>query len=140
MSGPPPKPPELRQRANKVSTAATLVGSPVRRAPSLPKDIQWHSATKIWWRHIWRSPMASQWLESDIDGLILLARFRNKLWGSLDERLAAEVRQQEARFGLAPLDRWRLQWKVEQETIKKTAPEQEDEQADDPRVLLKLVQ
>lgn len=130
-TGPLPKPPELRQRRNKPSTAATLNGSGAPgRCPVLPRRLDaegkpagsWHPRTKAWWRGIWASPMASQWLPSDAEGLLAVAEMVDLYWRQPDPKVLAEIRQQSARFGLSPLDRMRLSWKVEQPPEKKAAP------------------
>lgn len=115
MSGPPPKPANLRQRTNRKAGSATLSiqaesGAEVPDIPN-PDERTWHPLTLVGWKHAWESPMASQWLRTDINALGRLA----VLWdeynkGSLN--LAAEIRLQEQRFGLTPLDRSRLQWEV----------------------------
>ncbi len=125
--GPAPKPSELRQRRNKKPGAATLPATTDRKVPSLPllkyrhpdnpdQFIRhtWHRLTRAWWRRIWTSPMASQWLETDVDGLGRLALLIDHYYnGHLS--LASEIRLQEARWGLTPVDRARLQWTVERE-------------------------
>lgn len=122
MPGPPPKDPALRQRRNTSATAATLSPqSEPMRAPALPtrpaKEVRagrlkpWHRLTRAWWRDVWASPMAPKYTKADLHELYILAELRDRFWyGELD--LAAEIRLQSARFGLAPVDRWRLQWDV----------------------------
>ena len=75
--------------------------------------LPWHHLTQIWWRRLWASPMSPEYLESDIDGLYVLAALRDDLWkvGGADTKLAGEVRLWEARFGLSAIDRRKLQWK-----------------------------
>jgi hypothetical protein len=133
----PLKTPETRQRTNKTTTTAVLTFG-VRKAPSLPKEIEWLAYTRQWWRRIWRSPMSSQWLEADTDVLYRLARLVDSFWSAPDPKIAAEIRQIEARFGLAPLDRMRLQWKIETEEPKAAMETTEEEE--DPRLGLRLVQ
>src|SRR5690242_17636012 len=119
MSGPAPKPSHLRQRANRKAGAGVLSIVPSetakrRKIPEIPNPNNrvWHPFTLKQWENAWRSPMASQWLDSDFDGLARLAW----LWddfnktGSLD--YIKEIRLQSAAFGLTPLDRSRLQWEV----------------------------
>jgi len=62
--------------------------------------------------------MAAEYLDADVcGGLYDLAELYQGFWTSTDVReqiaLAAEIRQQEVRFGLSPVDRRRLQWEVE---------------------------
>lgn len=113
MPGPIPKPPELRQRRNKVSTRATLVVLDTKRkaVPELPKG-DWSALTLAWWKNVWASPMSEEFLEADHHGLILLAHLIETYWRDPKTQTAAEIRAQEQRFGLSPLDRRRLQWEV----------------------------
>lgn len=128
MPGPAPKDPGLRQRRNKVATAAKLSASPDVKAPPLPRryrtndsgrkvQVGWDPRTKAWWERIWASPMAGEWLDADIPGLELVAELWDAFYTSASPgervKLSAELRLQEARFGLAPMDRRRLQWEVE---------------------------
>lgn len=167
MPGPLPKDPTIRQRRNKTSTAAQLVGdcaAPRRRTPTLPKrmrqetvmtrldpltgevldateakrrqaeaketgepieslielhfetktvEVPWHALTLTWWRDVWKSPMAAEFLDQDVHGLFVLAELVDQFWYSPDSKLAAEIRQQRMCFGLTPIDRRRLQWEVQ---------------------------
>lgn len=116
MPGPNPKPAGLRQRRNKTSTAARLPLDPGVTAPPLPSK-DWHPRTIEWWTRAWASPMAREWLSADIPGLELIAELWNDYFCSdnpaMRVKLSAELRLQEARFGLAPMDRRRLQWEIE---------------------------
>lgn len=122
MPGPPPKDPALRQRRNTTATAATLSPQlePVR-PPALPtrpaREVKagklkpWHRLTREWWRDVWASPMAPKYTRADKHGLYILAELVDRFWYG-DTGQAGEIRLQSARFGLAPVDRWRLQWDV----------------------------
>ena len=130
MPGLAPKDPSLRARRNKSSTAAKLrvVDPSEVEVPELPDrlretdegdfvPVSWHPRTLDWWETVWASPMAAEWLEADRPGLVLLAELWDDFYkasGASDRlKLSAELRLQEARFGLAPMDRRRLQWEVE---------------------------
>jgi len=121
MPGPVPKPAALRQRRNRVSTAATLMAEPRRRrAPRLPElkgadgaVREWHPLTRAWWRALWRSPMADEYLDVDIHALYRLAVLVDMYWREPSRELAGEIRLQQQCFGLTPIDRRRLQWEVE---------------------------
>lgn len=124
--GPPPKPAHLRQRTNKKAGASVIpiTASGASDAPEIPNPDgrEWHRLTIAAWEHAWASPMASQWLETDIDALGRLALLWDALYnGSI--LAMAEIRLQEQRFGLSPLDRSRLQWEV----AKGSAAEQQQE-------------
>lgn len=111
--GPAPKPAHLRQRTNKKAGANTITAPTNPDVPAIPNpDARvWHPLTLAAWEHAWRSPMASQWLETDVDALGRLALAWDALYnGSI--AVMAEIRLQEQRFGLSPLDRSRLQWEV----------------------------
>lgn len=111
MSGPLPKPPHLRQRRHRTSTAAQLSAPPARRVP-LPRSRDWHPATRRWWRAIWTSPMCAEWVDADVPRLVELAVLRDAFWASGDPRIAAEIRQGEREFGLSPMARRSLQWEI----------------------------
>lgn len=124
---PTPKPAALRQRRNKTTTAATLPTEATarkNRVPELPKrEGGWHPRLREWWASVWRSPMAGEYLDADMrGGLFHLAYLHQLFWEVADlgiagvnklPALAAEIRLQEVRFGLSPIDRRRLQWEVE---------------------------
>lgn len=122
---PAPKPVALRQRRNRTPGAATLPSAKSmakNTVPDLPKREKateiWHPLVVAWWRSVWTSPMASEYLPSDVNGgLFQLAELHQVFWAAATskERLAAaaEIRLQEVRFGLSPIDRRRLQWEVE---------------------------
>lgn len=176
MRGRPPKPEALRQRRNKVSTAATLPSQESARenvVPPLPARDEvaehrpndpkagadgfvrwvpvWHPMVLEWWDSVWKSPMAQEFVDSDMrGGLYLLADLHQARWDARDNpkllgTLAAEIRQQEVRFGLSPIDRSRLRWTIEQgETAadrteaRRAAKAPKLPKSKDPRDILKL--
>lgn len=120
--GPPPKDPKLRQRRNKapVTAAKLVIGSDAQPAAefghALPKrgadEPPWHPETLTFWKEVWASPMAAEFISADVPGLVLVARLVDKFnYGAIE--LAAEIRLQRQCFGLTPLDRRRLQWEIE---------------------------
>lgn len=120
--GPPPKDPRLRQRRNKTSGAATLPASQDgekvvgRLSPALPErgknEKPWHPETRKFWREVWASPMAAEYIAADVTGLVIVAELMDRFnYG--DATVAAEIRLQRQCFGLTPLDRRRLQWEIE---------------------------
>lgn len=152
--GPNPKPAHLRQRTNKVAGSATLpsaASAKRNKVRPLPNRVGgWHPMVTEWWRSVWRSPMASEYLEADVQGgLYLLAELYQKRWTTENEavlvKLAAEIRQQEIRFGLTPMDRSRLRWEVEKgeeaaaRTKARRAPRKQPKLVKDPRASMKLV-
>ncbi len=121
MRGRYPKDPEIRQRRNRASTRATLSAvpddEPRRRAPSLPtepKGREWHAETRRWWRNQWASPMASQYLDSDVDGLRRIAVLMNDFWHRPKLSTFEAINRALAMFGQTPMDRKRLEWQIEQ--------------------------
>ena len=149
MPGPLPKDNMLRQRRNKATTRATLTATEEqrKRAPSLPKraeGLEWHPLTRAWWRDIWRSPMAAEYLSADVHALYRLAVLVDQFWVSPSKELAAEIRLQQQAYGLSPLDRRRLEWTVGQAEEAATRRQQRKvRQAQDgeldPRQVLKVL-
>lgn len=117
MRGTPPKDPALRQRRNKQPSAAKLRADPDAQVPPLPMDCVWAPETIAEWFDIWRSPMASQFIEADFHGLLKLARLIDDFWtadsASMRAKLAVEIRLQRADFGLNPISRNRLHWEID---------------------------
>lgn len=88
--------------------------------------------------------MASKWLPSEFDGVFRMAMLWDEFYVNGKALVLAEVRLQEQRFGLSPLDRSRLQWEVnradeaEQQHKKRNQPK-DTPQVGDPRQLLRAV-
>lgn len=84
--------------------------------------------------------MAAEWLQSDVHGLIRLAILVDHFYLRETPALHAEIRQQEARFGLSSMDRRRLQWEIQKaeghQPVAKPAPPlpADYEPAGDPRL------
>lgn len=152
MAGPIPKHPSVRQRTNRVSTAATLVDSqplngeipplPVRRGARGGKR-PWRPEVVDWWNDIWQSPMAEEYLRSDLHGLFLLADLMDAYWRNPTTALATEIRLQRQCFGLTPIDRRRLQWEVakgeEAERKRQPSTHERQHETSDPRDVLRVV-
>lgn len=119
MPGPTPKHPSARQRRNKTPGARVL--SPVDPAdvviPDLPPIRPWHPRTLEKWNAVASSPMFPEYDQSDIEGLVALAVLWDDFWKADDPagrvKLSAEIRQNEVRFGLSPVDRRRLAWEID---------------------------
>jgi hypothetical protein len=117
---------------------------PRQRAPYLPsvEGLDWHPMTRRWWRDVWGSPMATEYVRADEHGLFRLAILINEFWGQPTAKLAAEIRLQQQAYGLTPLDRRRLEWSVEQVEEAKEKREQKRARrariinGDDPRTIL----
>lgn len=111
--GPAPKPAHLRQRRNRKPGAAVLiVANPIPEGHIPPlehaRGATLHTATLEWWEDVWTSPVASEYLWSDVHGLTMLAHMIDQYWTSRDVKIAREIRMQCKAFGLTPLDRARL--------------------------------
>jgi len=91
--------------------------APRKRAPSLPargEGLEWQKLTRAWWRDLWHSPMADEYLRADEHALFRLAVLIDMFWTAPSKDIAAEIRLQQQAFGLTPLDRRRLEWSIEQ--------------------------
>lgn len=109
-----PKPLALRQNRTKKSGAAMLEMPDTSVVPVIPNPDgrAWHKLTTKAWKNAWESPMASQWLTTDVDALGRLALLWDDFYKAPNAKTLAEIRLQESRFGLSPLDRSRLQWEI----------------------------
>lgn len=151
-----PKPAHLRARTNKVAGAAKLQspaaasGNEVPALPDREDGEVWHPMVREWWDSVWRSPMASEYLDADMrGGLYVLADLYQIRWTVSSKTMlieaVKEIRLQEPRFGLTPLDRRRLQWEVERgeeaatRTESRRAPRAAPKSGKDPRDVLKAV-
>jgi hypothetical protein len=89
--------------------------APVRpKVPEIPNPDgrEWHPLTLKAWNTAFLSPMASQWLPTDVDALGRLALLWDAFYQKPNPNTMKEIRLQSALFGLSPLDRSRLQWEV----------------------------
>jgi len=112
-----PKDPRTRQRRNRKATDAELPPSVARR-PKLPRRPdgmgRWHDSVKAWWATIWDDPMSGRWRESDVPGLVDIARLRQELHTATGSDLVAltgRIAGMERRFGLDPMARASLGWR-----------------------------
>lgn len=160
MPGPSPKPAALRQRRNRQPTAANLPSEEQAANNEVPAlfdraagedgvALSWHPMVVEWWHSVWTSPMASEYLDADMKGgLYQLASLHQDFWESTSRAArvacAAEIRLQEVRFGLSPIDRRRLQWEIEKgegaaEKTQSRRARKAPTPGKDPRQLLKAV-
>ena len=109
----PPKPAGQRRNRNRKQAGEWVVLDEAYSGsiPRLPRIDQWSADTLRWWKAIWRTPMATQWIESDIGALAVLAFVRQRLLDG-DMRLLREVRQLMDDFGLTPKGRQLRRWVV----------------------------
>jgi hypothetical protein len=140
--GPAPKPAHLRQRTNRKIGSGPITAPASPRVPTIPNpDARaWHPLTLVAWDHAWRSPMASQWLETDADALGRLALLWDDFYKAPSAEALKEIRLQSALFGLSPLDRSRLQWEVAKASeVEQRARQTPQHLTRDPRAVLMAV-
>lgn len=123
MPGPAPTHKDQRRRRNKPASGDWVVlpvenDGPVPELPKL-KGVRWLKTTREWWMTIWASPMATQWQEADVPGLVEMAMFRQQMFETdrLEERLklADQVQKRGDKYGLTPKGRKDLRWVVTEE-------------------------
>ena len=135
-NGPLPQPAAARRRRNVAPGARTIRPVETPDAPELPFEVT--KATSDWWAAIWASPMASEWLPSDVNGLYMLADLMDSFWTAGDAatkaKLSTEIRLQSQRYGLSPIDRKRLAWDVAKPSSAATKPASRRDTRPDPRL------
>lgn len=111
--GPAPKHPSARARTNKVAGARTLHLVPNAKVPKLPPVRDWTPRARDWWQRVWSSPMAGEFDESDIPGLVRACELEDDhaIVGGLLAALAAEDPS-----ALSPRDRVALAQQINQLT------------------------
>lgn len=77
-----------------------------------PAAETWRDLTSAWWNTIWASPMAEEWVDADVPGLVALAFLVDEFWRTGNREIAAEIRMQQREYGLSPLSRRSLQWEI----------------------------
>ena len=75
------------------------------------------------WNRWWHSPMATQWLPTDVAGLSRLLALYEKFWSQgLNQSELSAIDRLEKNFGLSPEGRRALKWQIvedePQETVK----------------------
>jgi len=117
---PLPKPRDQRRRRNFVPGEKTLPAERTRRpkVPTYPGNLVLNEQAAAYWRAIWTSPMASQYLKADVLPLARLVELVHE-WFRPDSEvgwkdIAGEIRQLEDRYGLNEAARRRLHWYVEE--------------------------
>jgi hypothetical protein len=133
----------MRQNRTKRAGIAVLTMPVSAEVPPIPNPDgrEWHELTVRAWKNAWESPMAAQWLTTDVDALGRLALMWDAFYKEPDGKVLAEIRLQEQRFGLSPLDRSRLQWEVARtaDAERKQAQKATKKPAGDPRAILMAV-
>ena len=112
MRGNPPKPTHQRRNRNPLRAGEWILLPEGRKGPA-PSCAGYglNRASQTWWRSIWRSPMATQWVDGDVPALLELAVLRERL---LDGKIsvAPEVRLRSNEFGLSPAGRQSRRWMI----------------------------
>lgn len=119
-----------------------MLEAPAATRVDLPAGFEWHPLTASWWTTIWASPMAGEWVDADVPGLIALANLVDQFWTGGDPRVAAEIRMQQREYGLSPLSRRQLQWEIKRvEAATKTIPRPSPSRRvrRDPRAVLRVI-
>lgn len=115
--GPPPKPADQRARRNKDTIPGRVVDLVRAAQPELPTfeverdgvlvEYVWPARTVEWWRMWGESPLMGDASAADWEFLMDTAVLHAKFWSG-DTRVAGELRQRVAKFGMTPEDRARL--------------------------------
>jgi hypothetical protein len=115
---PLPKAPEQRVRRNagQAGWRTLPAAESFKRPPALPaRKPAWLASTRAWWAVLWRSPMASAYVEADVAPLVRLAEMVDaRARGALLPAEMAAMVALEDRFGLNPKARRALQWEIAQ--------------------------
>lgn len=83
--------------------------------------------------------MAEEYLASDVHGLLMLATLREMYERKPGPTLAGEIRMQEMRYGLSPVDRRRLNWAIKRVEGARRPPPPDADNPKDPREFLRLM-
>lgn len=128
MPGPPAKDPNTRARRNKSTTRRELSSEHNVKAPPLPKldGVEWQPITRKWWRELWASGMAPEYLAVHRYGLFRVAMLFNQFFDpdtELKQQLEIQVRLEkaEADYGINPMAMRRLEWQIVETTDKQAA-------------------
>jgi len=102
-----------------------------------PAEETWRDLTIAWWATIWASPMAEEWVDADVPGLVALAFLVDEFWRTGNREIAAEIRMQQREYGLSPLSRRSLQWEIIRvKRAERVQPEARPPRRKDPRLRL----
>ena len=115
MASSVPKPAATRQRRNRHTTAALLEAGPATKLP-LPENRTWHPRTVATWDVWWASPIAAEWVDAFVPGLLELLELVDdfhKADTAIDRaKLRSEIRLSSREYGLSPLSMRQLQWEI----------------------------
>lgn len=106
----------------RVAAASSPVPPLPAHPPRVTSDgeavpVEWDPQTRAWWHDVWTSPMATEWDESDVHNVLVVALLYDDIWAARDAKsrkdALAEYRLQRADLGLSPYSRRRLEWTIE---------------------------
>lgn len=115
--------------------------------PTLPGREKWPAEVVAWWQRVWQSPMRAEILDAErsrIEDIAWLRLAQAKARADRDVaamlKIAAELRQQEAKFGLTPADRRSLQVTIAQgEEAEEKTERRRNQKASAKRATVKAV-
>lgn len=89
--GPAPKHPSARARRNKVAGARTLQLVDAPAVPPMPDVREWSDRARGWWVRVWSSPMAAEFDDADVPGLVRACELEDEveMVGAASKMLAA---------------------------------------------------
>jgi len=85
--------------------------------------------------------MAHEYLSADVHGLYVIAELHHSFWTNPTPQAAAELRLQLVGWGLSPIDRRRLEWRIDRDepgAARPIAAQVPPADADDPRRVLQM--
>jgi phage terminase small subunit len=112
-----PPPPKTRKRRPSGKAVVLPAEPPKRRQPRCPSGLG--DDAREYWAAIWASPMSIQYQDADAYGIRRLVTIYDQIIGMQKDgnpryaTLAEELRQLEDRYGLSPMSRRRLEWRIE---------------------------
>lgn len=132
----PPKPPELRARANRPQAGEWVTLGDPYPGPIPPHPVGCsHERCASAWEAWWSDPVSGQWSEAQRDSVLDLAIL---LHAWVDEpskvSLATEVRQLRHQLGLTPRGMRDLRWRYPEEVPEEPAEEKPKKPKPDPRL------
>jgi hypothetical protein len=101
--------------------------------------LPWHPRTIALWADWWSSPMAAEWVKAEVHELVLGAELHDRYFWKPDLETLKEIRLWLPLYGLTPMSRRQLNWKVSKPADKPDTPHgPSPRSADDPRKVLRM--
>jgi hypothetical protein len=110
MIGRPPKHPAVRQRRNKVSTAAKIELQGLKKGTLPPGE--WSPFAREMWEAIWKSPLSGEYAQEDYYALVIAFHGLEAFLKEPSVQGSVAVLRALSPFGLTPFDRRRLNWTI----------------------------